>query len=97
MSEIAGATCGAVATLIAYLKGLDELVRRRIDADEAFGTVVTRLPSLAARVRGITNFAIAPGQLIIVVVVLAVASVGAAWLPARRAAKLDILNAISSE
>ena len=58
-----------------------------------FGWSVVR----ALRDNGITNFAIAPGQLIIVVVVLAVASVGAAWLPARRAAKLDILNAISSE
>ena len=41
-----------LATLIANLKGLDEQVRRRIDADEAFGTVVSRLPALAARVRG---------------------------------------------
>ena len=38
-----------------------------------------------------------PAQLVIVVVVLAVASVGAAILPARRAAKLDILRAVSSE
>jgi putative ABC transport system permease protein len=58
-----------------------------------FGWSVVR----ALRDNGITNFAIAPGQLIIVVVVLAIASVGAAVLPARRAAKLDILNAIASE
>ena len=58
-----------------------------------FGWSVVR----ALRDNGITNFAIAPGQLIIVVVVLAIASVGAAILPARRAAKLDILRAISSE
>ena len=44
-----------LATLIANLKGLDELVRRRIDADEAFGTVVSRLPALAARVRGVAD------------------------------------------
>ncbi len=58
-----------------------------------FGWSVVR----ALRDNGITNFAIAPGQLIIVVVVLAIASVGAAILPARRAAKLDILRAVTSE
>jgi signal transduction histidine kinase len=47
-----------LATLTANLKGLDELVRRRIDADEAFGTVVDRLPSLAARVRDVADLAI---------------------------------------
>src|SRR5438132_6474059 len=40
-----------LATLTANLKGLDELVRRRIAADEAFVTVVARLPALSARVR----------------------------------------------
>src|SRR5260370_24320603 len=47
-----------LATLTANLKGVDELVRRRIDADEAFGTVVDRLPSLAARVRDVADLAI---------------------------------------
>jgi two-component system, sensor histidine kinase and response regulator len=49
------------ATLIANLKGLDELVRRRIDADEAFGTVVSRLPALAARVRGVAELVVVGG------------------------------------
>ncbi len=48
-----------LATLIANLKGLDELVRRRIEADEAFGTVVSRLPALATRVRGVAELAAA--------------------------------------
>jgi putative ABC transport system permease protein len=58
-----------------------------------FGWSVVR----ALRDQGFTKFAIAPGQLFIVVIILAIASVGAAILPARRAAKLDILRAISSE
>jgi putative ABC transport system permease protein len=58
-----------------------------------FGWSVVR----ALRDEGFSTFAIAPGQLVIVVIVLAVASVGAAILPARRAAKLDILRAIASE
>jgi putative ABC transport system permease protein len=51
----------------------------------------------ALKPEGFTQFAIAPGQLIVVVFVLAIASVGAAILPARRAAKLDVLKAISTE
>jgi two-component system sensor histidine kinase/response regulator len=47
-----------LATLTANLQGLDELVRRRIDADEGFGTVADRLPSLAARVRDVADLAI---------------------------------------
>jgi putative ABC transport system permease protein len=58
-----------------------------------FGWSVVR----ALRDEGFSTFAIAPAQLVIVVIVLAVASVGAAILPARRAAKLDILRAISSQ
>jgi putative ABC transport system permease protein len=46
---------------------------------------------------GFNKFAIAPGNLIVVVLVLAIASVGAAIFPARRAAKLDVLKAISTE
>jgi hypothetical protein len=44
--------------LVANLKGLDELVRERIDADNAVGTVMARLPSLAARVRKVADEAI---------------------------------------
>jgi putative ABC transport system permease protein len=51
----------------------------------------------ALKPQGITQFAIAPGQLIIVVLILAICSVFAAILPARRAAKLDVLQAISTE
>src|SRR5439155_25022645 len=47
---------------IANLKGLDELVRRRIDADEAFGTVVARLPALATRVRSVADLAVVGGE-----------------------------------
>lgn len=58
-----------------------------------FGWSVVR----ALRDQGFDRFAIAPGQLLVVVVVLAIASVGAAIFPARRAAKLDVLKAISTE
>jgi signal transduction histidine kinase len=42
-------------TLVINLKGLDELVRERIDANSALEAVMARLPSLAARVRNIAN------------------------------------------
>jgi putative ABC transport system permease protein len=58
-----------------------------------FGWSVVR----ALHDQGITEFAIAPGQLVIVVVIITGLSVVAAWLPARRAAKLDVLRAISTE
>ena len=45
-------------TLVANLKGLDELVRERIDATNAFEAVMARLPSLAARVRKAADEAI---------------------------------------
>jgi putative ABC transport system permease protein len=49
------------------------------------------------RDEGFSQFAIAPVQLLIVVVLLALLSVGAAILPARRAAKLNVLESISYE
>jgi phosphoglycerate-specific signal transduction histidine kinase len=42
-------------TLVINLKGLDELVRERIDVNSAVEAVIARLPSLAARVRNIAN------------------------------------------
>ncbi|MGQ0826254.1 MAG: ABC transporter permease [Actinomycetota bacterium] len=58
-----------------------------------FGWAVVR----AVREEGFTEFAIAPGQLLAVIVVASVAGVGAAYFPARRAAKLDILHAVGTE
>jgi len=58
-----------------------------------FGWSVVR----ALHDQGITQFAVAPGQLIFVVLIITGLSVVAAWLPARRAAKLDVLRAISTE
>ena len=46
---------------------------------------------------GITAFAIPWSQLIVIVVIAALAGVGAALYPARRAARLDVLAAIASE
>jgi len=51
----------------------------------------------ALRREGFTRFAAAPGQLAIVVILAAIVGIIAAWLPARRAAKLDILRAIDTE
>jgi putative ABC transport system permease protein len=47
--------------------------------------------------QGITSFAIPWSQLITIVIIAALAGVGAALYPARRAARLDVLRAISSE
>ena len=41
--------------VVANLKGLDELVRQRIDASNALDAVMARLPSLAARVRKVAD------------------------------------------
>jgi hypothetical protein len=49
-------------SLVANLRALDDFVRRRIDADNAFETVMTRLPALAGRVRSTTDEAIAAGR-----------------------------------
>jgi putative ABC transport system permease protein len=45
---------------------------------------------------GLNTFVIPTTQLAVVVLIAAVAGVGAAVLPARRAAKLDVLEAISA-
>jgi putative ABC transport system permease protein len=58
-----------------------------------FGWALVR----ALRDSGFTEFAIAPVQLLLLVFVLAVASVVAALYPARRAANIDVLRAISTE
>jgi signal transduction histidine kinase/DNA-binding response OmpR family regulator len=41
--------------VVANLKGLDEFVRQRIDANNALDAVMARLPSLAARVRKVAD------------------------------------------
>jgi len=46
---------------------------------------------------GITSFAIPWSQLVIIVIIAILAGVGAALYPARRAARLDVLRAISSD
>jgi putative ABC transport system permease protein len=51
----------------------------------------------ALKSRGFSRFAAAPGQLAIVVLLAALVGIIAAWLPARRASKLDILRAIDTE
>ncbi len=47
--------------------------------------------------QGITSFAIPWTQLVIIVIIAILAGVGAALYPARRAARLDVLRAISSD
>jgi putative ABC transport system permease protein len=51
----------------------------------------------ALKDEGFSQFAVAPAQLLVVVIVLALLSVLAAIFPARRASKLDILRAIATE
>jgi len=43
-----------LSTLIVNLKGLDELVRERIDANDALEAATARLPGLAARIRSVS-------------------------------------------
>ena len=44
--------------VVTNLKGLDEFVRRRIDASNAFEAIVIRLPNLAGQVRKVADAAI---------------------------------------
>src|SRR6516164_7598917 len=44
--------------VVTNLKGLDEFVRRRIDASNAFEAIVIRLPNVAGRVRKVADAAI---------------------------------------
>jgi putative ABC transport system permease protein len=59
----------------------------------AFGAAIVR----SLRTLGFTGFVIPFGQLVVVTILAAVAGVAAAILPARKAAKLDILSSISTE
>ena len=58
-----------------------------------FGWALVR----ALQEEGVTEFTVPLGQLALYVVIAAVAAILAAWLPARRASKLDILSAIVTE
>ncbi|MEQ1788579.1 MAG: FtsX-like permease family protein, partial [Acidimicrobiales bacterium] len=58
----------------------------------SFGWIMVK----ALEDQGLNTFAVPGGQLMVVVVIAALAGVAAAILPARRAAKLDVLQAISS-
>ena len=51
---------------------------------------------IAAEDPGLFRYALPYGQLVVITVVAAIAGVLAAVLPARRAAKLDVLDAIAS-
>jgi putative ABC transport system permease protein len=51
----------------------------------------------ALKDQGIDQLRLPPNQLVILVILGAIVGTLAAWLPARRAAKLDILHAIASE
>jgi putative ABC transport system permease protein len=58
----------------------------------SFGWVMVK----ALEGQGLNTFAVPTAQLAVVVAIAAVAGVVAAVLPARRAAKLDVLESISS-
>ena len=58
-----------------------------------FGTALQRV--LASQ--GLSKLEIPVGQLVVFVVVAALVGVLAAWRPARRAAKLDVLKAIATD
>ena len=78
------------------------LVQRESHTWRAHGTLVPGIIFGWALVtalvdEGITSFAIPWSQLFIIVIIAILAGVGAALYPARRAARLDVLRAISSD
>ena len=76
------------AVLVAVFGGLLGLA-----VGAVFGVALQR----ALRGEGVTELAFPVGQLTIYLVLAAVAGVLAAWLPARRAAKLNVLQAVASD
>jgi putative ABC transport system permease protein len=58
----------------------------------AFGWALVR----ALREQGVTDFSVPVGRLVAIIVVAALAGILAAALPARRAARLDVLEAVAS-
>ncbi len=58
-----------------------------------FGWVLVQ----ALKDQGISQLALPPGSLVVLVILGALVGSLAAWLPARRAAKIDILQAVTSE
>ena len=57
-----------------------------------FGWVLVR----ALADQGINQLSLPAGQLLVLVILGAIVGIIAAWLPARRAARLDILQAIAT-
>jgi putative ABC transport system permease protein len=63
----------------------------------ALGIVFSWAAQQALKDQGLTDYSIAPLSLIILLIAGAAAGILAGILPARRAAKLDVLQAIASE
>ena len=62
----------------------------------AIGTTFSWVMAQALEGKGLSTYVVPVGQLAVVVAIAAIAGVVAAVLPARRAAKLDVLEAISA-
>jgi putative ABC transport system permease protein len=58
-----------------------------------FGWAMSR----AMRSEGFTQFSVPIVQLLVITIIAGIAGVVAAWWPARRAAKLNVLTAIAAE
>jgi putative ABC transport system permease protein len=72
-------------------------VRSTIRLESVIGIIFGWALVTALADQGITSFAIPWSQLVIIVIIAILAGVGAALYPARRAARLDVLQAISSD
>jgi len=70
-------------------------MRRRGYTPEALQNFCGRIG--VSKTNGITELSLPVGQLVILLILAALIGVGAAILPARRAAKLNVLEAISYE
>lgn len=61
------------------------------------GTVFGWMTIRALADQGLSTFAFPAGQVVVAILIAAVAGIVAAWLPARRAARVDVLRALAAE
>lgn len=89
-----GATRGQVRSIVRWESVLIAVLGAVFGI--AVGTVFGWMTVLALADQGLSTFAFPAGQVVVAVAAAAVAGTVAAWLPARRAARVDILRAVAA-
>jgi putative ABC transport system permease protein len=89
-----GATRGQVRSIVRWESVLIAILGAVFGI--VIGTVFGWMTVLALADQGLSTFAFPTGQVVIAVIASAVAGTVAAWLPARRASRVDILRAVST-